>query len=158
MDATKQEVVDKVIALLRDGASAATGAAKDGFILICQYKSSEAVASLMVLVLLLIASTISLIMAARHIKGMTQGLRPYTYYNCPSRYNSKWKDRDSNEVMHLPSDETLEEHPGVIVWIVVSGVALGIAIIFMSIAGPTLYATFRNPQGAVLTELISRLR
>lgn len=156
MNPPNQEVVDKVLAVLREGASAATGAAKEGFVQLCQFESSKALSGLAILAMVIIASAISLIAAARSIANMNKGMKDYTYYTCPNQYNKMWQNKLHNEVISLPRADTLEDHPLTAVWAVVSAVILVVSMLVLSLCGPELYATYRNPAGAVIAKILPR--
>ncbi len=153
-----QQTVDKVLAILREGASAATGAAKEGFTMICQHKSAEAFAQLASMVMAIILFASLLIYALRRFSNPRRVLvtKRLNWFQACGLRESSWGPGDDKGQTKVFQEEVTEDAEAWGVASVMSGILLAIALVLAFIAGPSIYADMRYPQGAVIRSIVNR--
>lgn len=124
-----QQTVDKVLQVLREGASAASGAAKEGFQQVCAYKATVAGANIAAgFVVMVLFVLIFVFLVKKTINEWGHG--GFIYKN---------------------DLETL-----FMVLYLVSGTVAIILVISFVVNFPQQYATMKNPAGAVIQDIIRR--
>lgn len=158
-----QATVDKVLQVLREGATAATGAAKEGFTELCKYKSSVASAELVTAAIMSIVSAVAFGIAIRAAYKLTSGKRirkfKGTWYTAPRFLEHLWKDeldKFAVKETEYTQEESLENHPGYLVALFATGAVFIISVSVLAFVGPELFATWKNPAGAVISDIVRR--